>query len=82
MDLPFLSQTLPSETIVEKVAARESVDPVDLSVPLFEVIDPDAMNTLVRTVDQQPSDYPFQIKFTYYGYEITVSGDGSVNVSP
>lgn len=35
-----------SEKVVEEVAAAENVEPEDLDVPLFDVIDPDALDQL------------------------------------
>lgn len=67
----------PSESVIEIVAANEGVDPTELTVPLFEAIDPDALDTLVGS----PSQPPLQIEFTYYGYEVAIASDGSVHVS-
>lgn len=70
-----------SESVVESVAAREGVDPVDLDVPLFDVIDPEALDALVRSVVDGSSRPPVRIAFTYYGYDVIVASDGLVHVS-
>lgn len=48
MQQPHNGQSTDAETpvltIVEKVAEREGVDPVDLGPPLYDAIDTDALN--------------------------------------
>lgn len=70
----------PSIAVVEAVAAREGVDPVELDRPLNDVLDPDALDRLVRSYDAQPGASPFEVSFTYYGYSVTVSSSGTVRV--
>lgn len=70
----------PSEAVVERVAAREGVDPTELGVPLFESIDPDSLDRLVREASSERTP-PIRVEFTYYGYDVTVASDGSVTVS-
>lgn len=67
----------PSQAIVERVAALEEIDHTELD-PLYEAIDPDALDTLVETTGR--SDSPLQVEFTYHGYEVTVTGDEVVHV--
>jgi hypothetical protein len=69
--------TRPTEAIVKRVAALEGVDHTEL-VPLYECIDPDALNALVRWAE--PSARPLQIEFTYHGYDVAVTGDGVVHI--
>lgn len=71
----------PSTAVVETVAAREGVDPMDIDAPLYEAVDPDALDSIVRTVDGEPNHAPLEVEFTYYGYEVVVATDGSVRVS-
>lgn len=68
---------LPSEAVVERVANREGVDPVELS-PLYEAIDPDALDSLVCASNGDGSD--LAIEFSYSGHEITVTGEGVVHL--
>jgi hypothetical protein len=62
-----------SVAVLEVVAAAEGCDPRELN-PLYERIDPEAIDTLVNSPMQG------QITFTYHGYELQVHGDGEVAV--
>ena len=65
--------------VVEAVAAAEGVEPVDLDVPLYSAIDPDALDRLFRSA---PADNGIigRITFTYAGYDVTVQATGDVRV--
>lgn len=65
-----------SVEIVERIASLEGVDPTDLDVPLYDVIDPDALETLVEGA----RDGTFEVAFSYYEYDVVVDGDGTVAV--
>ena len=64
----------PSDAVLEVVAAVEGCDPTELDVPLYECIDPDALDAVVD------SPLSRRIRFTYHGYELAVDGDGTVTV--
>lgn len=67
----------PSVAVVERVAALDDVDPTELE-PLFETIDPEALDGLVEsTTDSEESG--LQVRFEYQGYEVTVTADGEVH---
>lgn len=69
--------TLPTSLrVVEAVADREGEDPIELSEPLYEVVDPDALDRLVQGADDE-----LTLSFGYYGYRITVHGDGEIVVT-
>lgn len=61
--------------IIIEISERENVEFTDLP-PLREAIDPDALQSLIES----PQDDGITINFTYYGYDITVSGNGSIEV--
>lgn len=65
--------------IVEEVAAREGVDPLDLDAQLYDVIDADALNSLTEGRKEEPGD-PIRVSFTYLDYAITVHEGGNVTV--
>jgi hypothetical protein len=67
-------------TVVEKVADRESVEPTELSPPLYEVIDPDAVNAIFADSDTGRSSGEGRIEFSYCGYQVVVRSDGQVSV--
>lgn len=62
--------------IVEGVAEREGVDPLALTPPLADVIDPEAVASLVSERSGEGTRDDVRLTFTYLGYEITVGGDG------
>ncbi|WP_290810590.1 HalOD1 output domain-containing protein [Halovivax sp.] len=66
--------------IVTEVAAREGVDPAELTPPLHAVVDPEALDALFEptSAGNRPSDG--WVRFTYNGYEVTVAADGAVDV--
>lgn len=64
--------------MVERVANSEGVDPLELS-PLYDAIDPDALDSLVGCSNGDGSD--LEIEFTYCGYDVTVSGEGVVHLA-
>lgn len=67
---------VPSQMVVERVAACEGVDHTDL-VPLFDAIDPDALDDLV---EQNGGESVLEVTFNYHGYDVTVTGDGLVHL--
>jgi len=67
--------------VVETVAAREGVDPIDLETPLYETVDPDALDALVGAPTPAERQQLLHVVFEYHGYEVRVSADGDVSVS-
>lgn len=66
--------------VVEKIADREGVDPVELAVPLYDVIDADALDLLTNGNPHERPRTPLRIEFTYMGYEVHVDGEGNVRI--
>lgn len=50
-----------TRAVIEAVAAREGVAPTDIDEPLYEVIDPDALDNLF-------TDTTGRVVFEYHGY--------------
>jgi len=67
-----------TEAIVETVAEVKDVGSFDL-IPLYDVIDPDALETLCRLKWSQPPQ-SLSVEFQYEGCNVIVSGDGEVTV--
>lgn len=68
-----------SEGVVQAVAASEDVDPMQLQ-PLYDVIDPEALDTLFqRTADGAPATTG-SVRFEYAGNTVVVHSDGSIHV--
>lgn len=64
-----------SQEVVEKVAEVEDVDPLELTPPLYEVINPDALENLFAN-----SQAFGKVIFNYNGCEVSVFSDGHVSV--
>lgn len=64
-------------SIVEAVAEREGVPPMELEPALADSIDPDALEALL---DRSRSPSPVEIRFDYAGYGVTVDSDGEIVV--
>lgn len=63
----------PSQAVLAAVAEREGVSRLELETPLFEAIDPDALNSLFR-------DTRVQVTFEYAGYIVTLDESGDVEL--
>jgi len=64
-----------SERVVGTVADAEDADPTELPA-LYEAIDPDALDSLVES-----SDEDLCIDFGCCGYDITVIGEETVEIT-
>ncbi|MFB6171889.1 MAG: HalOD1 output domain-containing protein [Haloarculaceae archaeon] len=67
------SETPPSYAVVETVARADGTDPVDLG-PLYEQVDPDALDALLADARGVAVTFPFA------GHEVTVGSDGVIEV--
>lgn len=65
--------TSASEQVVQIVANRSNTDALDLP-PLFDTLDPDSLDTLIREMDDG------EVSFDYAGYDITVNSHGAIEV--
>jgi hypothetical protein len=63
-----------SMNVVRKVAAREGVSVASLERPLFEVVEPDALDALFNSSDGY-------VTFHYCGYEVRVDASGAVTIT-
>ncbi|GAB3706544.1 HalOD1 output domain-containing protein [Halorubrum pallidum] len=61
--------------VVKRVSEVEDVDPLEVTPPLNEVIDPDALESLFAK-DRGLG----KVIFNYAGYEVSVFSDGYVSV--
>lgn len=71
-----------SEAVVSAVADAKDVSTVDIAPPLYDVIDPDALEAVVASMTRRPGEPAGRVEFSYSGYEVTVTGDGHVSVTP
>lgn len=68
-----------SDLVVEAVAEADGIDPIELTPPLYEVIDPDALDQLFSP-SSADGRLGGRVTFFYNGYEVVVGGDGYVCV--
>lgn len=64
----------PSTAVVDEIASAEDVSPPNVPVPLYDSVDPDALDALVSSADD------VSVTFSYFGYQVTVDGDGDVSL--
>ena len=62
-----------SEAVLSEVAKQEGVQPEELNPPLFEVVDPDALDGLFKGDTGR-------VSFEYHGYLVTVDHQANVNL--
>ncbi|WP_129113572.1 HalOD1 output domain-containing protein [Halegenticoccus tardaugens] len=67
----------PAVRIVDAIANEANVDPGELSPPLADVIDPDALDVLLEQADPSAQ---VEVRFTYRGYEVVAHPNGDVDV--
>ena len=70
-----------SIAVIIAIAEHEGVDPVELDTPLYEVVDPDALDALFSGHRDGTGSPRGHLSFSYNGYEVHVTSDGDVRVS-
>jgi hypothetical protein len=70
----------PTEKVVRRISEVDDTPQTDLD-PLFDSVDPEALNTLFENVDNGPDRSDGFVRFTHLGYDVTVSADGNVEVT-
>jgi len=70
------SETAPSTGVIETVAAAADREPMEME-PLYETIDPDALDALTRSGAGGTS-----VQFIFAGHDVTVHSNGTVAVRP
>ena len=76
------SQAPLSAVVVQAVADAEGVDPIELQRPLYEAIDPDALDALFGGSDPDATTLPGRVEFAYHGYTVVARSDGTVLIQP
>jgi len=69
-----------SNKVVQKVAEAKNVDPLEVTPPLYEVIDSDALDQIFRNAPPG-SRTGARVSFSYNECEVTVYNDGSVSIN-
>lgn len=68
-------------TIVERIADRESVDPLDLDQRLYDVVDVEALEDVVYSANGDRPRSDVTVSFTFNGYVVTVESGGDVSIA-
>lgn len=71
----------PSTAVVETVAIAADRDPVALE-PLYDAIDPDALDALIHSRGARSTDGDATVTFGIDGYQVTIQRAGTVVVRP
>jgi len=69
-----------SEEIVERVAEAEGTEPSELEKPLFDVVDPDSLDTIFESMQSGPTRDVGQLEFEYHGYQVIATAEGGVSL--
>jgi len=69
----------PSDLVLSALAAHEDCSAMDIDKPLFEIVEPDALDRLFHGFGE-PDDHSVSVSFTMLDYEIELHGDGRVIV--
>ncbi|MFB6164739.1 MAG: HalOD1 output domain-containing protein [Haloarculaceae archaeon] len=69
----------PSEAVVRAVAAVSDRRP-DALEPLYDAVDPDALDALCASTPDDTARDALTVEFRYGGYDVAVDGDGSILV--
>ena len=68
-----------SRKIIETVAEAEGVAPTELETPLYNVIDPEALDCLFHR-ESDGVTMEGTVSFSFHGYEVTVASDSSIEI--
>jgi hypothetical protein len=69
-----------SDKVVERVAEAEGVDASELETPLFEAVDPDALDRIFEPIKKKSERNQGQIQFPYHGYRVVVTAEENVTL--
>lgn len=69
-----------SQAVVAAVAAETGANPMTLE-PLYNVLDPDALDALFSADESATAAPPARVEFTYAGCAVSVTGDGTIDVT-
>lgn len=79
-DAGFVADEVTSQAVVTAVAEETGTDPIELD-PLYNAVDSDALNTLLRSHEPVSDGSLLQVQFTYAGCEVHVASDGTVQAT-
>lgn len=65
-----------TDRVLTAIAEKTGTDPMEFDRPLYEVVDPDALDTLFQRNGSAKT-----VEFVYLGHQVRVFGDGEVAVA-
>lgn len=71
----------PSTAVVETVSIATDTDPATIE-PLYESVDPDALDEFIRSHGTSSIDSDTTASFTFAGYTVSIRSNGTVVVCP
>lgn len=69
----------PSVVVPKAIAAREDVEPAELD-PLYEVVNPDALDTIFDPHPDRVARLEDEVRFRYQGHLVTAKANGRILV--
>ena len=75
------SSTSPSTAVIDTVATAVDTDPINMQ-PLYESVDPDALDTLIQSNGAATERGTVTVSFVFAGRQVTVHSTGEVVVRP
>lgn len=63
--------------VIERIARREGVDPLDLTPPLYDAVDPDALEALLSPPSRVQS-----VRFEYRTWSVIIHPDADIDIFP
>ena len=76
----IIDDEITSQAVVTAVAEETGVDPMELD-PLYNVVDSDALNTLLRSHEPGADGALLEVEFVFAGCEVRVTSDGTVQAT-
>ncbi|MBZ6496831.1 HalOD1 output domain-containing protein [Natrinema longum] len=71
----------PSLRVLEEVADAEDVAPAALEPPLYDAVDPTALDRLFESTETDGSIRRGRVTFRYRGYDVTITSNGAVELA-
>ena len=75
----FSREKEPTLAVLEAVSSATGTDELELS-PLYEVVDPDALDALFDAADPSPSE-ALSVSFSYAGFDVEIEGGPATTVT-
>jgi hypothetical protein len=69
-----------SIAVIEAVAEFEGTNPTDVRPPLYDIVDPDALDALFGPTRRDALRADGHVVFDYRDHEITVHSDGRIEI--